>query len=195
MTTSEPQFERERKFIVEDKSILQGVSWELIEQGYVWAVNGYAIRARVILEPTREGGEHSFVDKEARITAKGPNYGDEREEYEMDVHVAFARDIIKLTDQLIRKRRYHFTDPATREMWEVDEFLDDNTGLFVAELEGRKGSPHDDMDAVRSAKTPKWAYKEVTGDKRFNNENLAAHPVSKWENEKDWKPESPWDWD
>lgn len=192
---AEPVFERERKFIVADKSILKGREWELIEQGYVWASEGYAIRARVVLEPMRDGGEHTYQEKFARITAKGPNYGDEREEYEMDVHVAFAREVIKLTDRLITKRRYHLVDPESEQTWDVDEFLGDNEGLIIAELEGAKGSGLDDLDSVRATKVPKWAYREVTGDVRFNNENLAVNPVSKWSEEDDWKPESPWDWD
>lgn len=193
--TNEPTYERERKFIVADKSILKGRSWELIEQGYVWAAEGYAIRARVVLEPVRNGGEQVYEEKYARITAKGPNYGDEREEYEMDVHVAFAQAVIKLTDRLIRKRRYHLVDQESEQTWDVDEFLGDNEGLIIAELEGVRGPALDDMDSVRTTKVPKWAHKEVTGDARFNNENLAVNPVSKWPQEEDWKPESPWDWD
>ncbi|WP_421874677.1 hypothetical protein [Mycolicibacterium wolinskyi] len=191
----QPTYERERKFIVADKTILKGASWELIEQGYVWAKDGFAIRARVVLDPVREGGELTYVDKLARITAKGPNYGDEREEYEMSVHLPFARDIIKLTDQIIRKRRYHIVDQDSEQTWDIDEFLGDNEGLIVAELEGAKGAGLEELDSVRATKMPKWAYREVTGDSRFNNENLAANPVSKWKEEGDWKPESPWDWD
>lgn len=191
----DPTYERERKFIVADRSILQGASWDLIEQGYVWKSGGFAIRARVILEPVRSAGDFTYTDKTAKITAKGPNYGDEREEYEMDVNITFAREMIQQTRYVIRKRRYHVVDPETEQTWEIDEFLEDNEGLVIAELEGAKGSKHDEFDAVRSAAMPKWAYREVTGDKRFNNENLASDPVSGWETGDDWKPASPWDWD
>ncbi|MAU84014.1 MAG: hypothetical protein CME34_19520 [Gordonia sp.] len=198
MTSSDkPVYERERKFIVAERSILNGLTWEYIVQGYIWKAEGYAIRARVIKNPVREAGELSYEDRGGKITAKGPKYGDEREEYEIDVPVSFAQGIIDRSELVIRKRRYHLVDPESAQVWDIDEFEDDNTGLIVAELEALRGGNHNeaDDDDVRSAKMPKWAYREVTSDKRFNNENLAAYPVSKWDKESDWKPESPWDWD
>ena len=101
-----------------------------------------------------------------------------------------------MSDYRSTARRSH-VDPESAQVWDIDEFEDDNTGLIVAELEALRGGNHNeaDDDDVRSAKMPKWAYREVTSDKRFNNENLAAYPVSKWDKESDWKPESPWDWD
>ncbi len=196
MTAAEkPSYERERKFIVADRSILKGLSWEYILQGYIWKVDGYAIRARVIKDPVRNAGKFTYEDRAGKITAKGPKYGDEREEYEIDVPVSFAQDIIERSDLIIRKRRYHLVDPESSQIWDIDEFEGDNEGLIVAELEAAQGTndDHSDYD-VRSAKAPQWTYREVTSDNRFNNENLASNPVSTWENEADWKPESPWDW-
>ncbi|MGZ9840096.1 CYTH domain-containing protein [Tsukamurella ocularis] len=189
-----PHYERERRFIVEDKSIIRQAPWEYIEQGYVWAIDGYAIRARVIQDPVRDAGEHSLVDRQGVVTAKGPRIGDEREEYEVNTTVAFAREIVSRSDFVIRKRRYHVIDPETEQTWDIDEFLDENEGLLIAELEAGKGPDEDDLNALRELPVPKWAYREVTSDKRFNNENLADTPVSRWENPEDWKPSSPWDW-
>ncbi|OZE13475.1 hypothetical protein CH249_01245 [Rhodococcus sp. 05-2255-3B1] len=191
-----PVYERERKFILADHSILKGLSWEYIIQGYIWKIDGYAIRARVIKDPARNAGEFTYEDKAGKITAKGPKYGDEREEYEIDVPVQFAQGIIDRSDLVIRKRRYHLVDADSAQIWDIDEFEDDNAGLIVAELEAMKGTEHDDTedDDVRAAKMPRWAYREVTSDKRFNNENLASNPVSTWDDISDWKPESPWDW-
>ncbi|MFI7165304.1 hypothetical protein ACIBM3_22865 [Rhodococcus erythropolis] len=180
-------YERERRFIVSEKSILHGAWWHLIEQGYIWAVDGYAIRARVELSPERSG---DFSDFSATFTAKGPRIGDEREEYEIEVDSKFAREIIARSDLLIRKRRYKVIDQGT---WDIDEFLGDNEGLVIAELEAGKDPVA--RQALREMETPKWAYKEVTSDTRFNNEELAKNPVSSWEEESDWKPDSPWDWD
>jgi len=175
-----PRWERERRFIVAERSILRGVSWHLIEQGYVWAKDGYAIRARVQSIPERSGEMSVYA---ATITAKGPRIGDAREEYEMDVDADFARELIRRSGAVIRKRRYQYVSDFT---WDIDEFLDDNEGLVIAELEGGV--------ELETLKPPAWAFKEITSDTRYNNEALARTPVKTWASS-DWKPESPWDWD
>lgn len=145
-------------------------------------LTGDQVGARAVQLPMRDG---SYVDEEhGTITAKGPLYGDEKEEYEMYVPIDFAKEIIERSTSLITKRRYQLVlDGHT---WDVDEFLGENEGLVIAELEG-----HD----VRDVRPPDWAEREVTSDVRFSNPLLARNPVSSWENESDWKPASPWDWD
>ena len=56
--------------------------------------------------------------------------------------------------------------------WEVDEFLGDNAGLVVAEVE----LSHEDQPFAR----PPWLAEEVTDDPRYYNANLAAHPFCRW---------------
>ena len=56
--------------------------------------------------------------------------------------------------------------------WDVDEFLGDNAGLVVAEIE----LTSEDQPFAR----PSWLGKEVTEDSRYYNSNLAAHPYCKW---------------
>jgi adenylate cyclase len=175
-----PRWERERRFIVAERSILRGVSWHLIDQGYLWTMDGYTIRARVQSIPERSGDESVYS---ATITAKGPRIGDAREEYEMDVDADFARELIHRSEAVIHKRRYQYVTDVT---WDIDEFLDDNEGLIIAELEGGA--------EIEKLKPPSWAFKEITSDTRFNNEMLAHTPVSRWDT-MDWKPDSPWDWD
>ena len=56
--------------------------------------------------------------------------------------------------------------------WEVDEFLGENLGLVVAEVElEREDQPFE---------KPQWVGDEVTHDPRYYNSNLAAHPYSAW---------------
>src|SRR5690606_14414826 len=57
-------------------------------------------------------------------------------------------------------------------VWEVDEFLGDNAGLVVAEIE--LGSP-DEAFAL-----PPWAGREVTDEPRHYNLALASRPYSRW---------------
>ena len=56
--------------------------------------------------------------------------------------------------------------------WEIDEFLGDNAGLVVAEIELAA------EDAV--FERPAWLGAEVTHDPRYFNSNLAAAPFSTW---------------
>ena len=56
--------------------------------------------------------------------------------------------------------------------WEVDEFTGENAGLVVAEIELTQENELFDK--------PDWIGEEVTGDARYYNSNLVAHPFSKW---------------
>jgi len=54
----------------------------------------------------------------------------------------------------------------------VDEFLGDNAGLIVAELELD--------DEAESFARPSWLGTEVTHDGRYFNSYLASHPWRAW---------------
>ncbi|WP_370661942.1 CYTH domain-containing protein, partial [Massilia alkalitolerans] len=58
--------------------------------------------------------------------------------------------------------------------WEVDEFLGENAGLVVAEIE----LPSEDTVFDR----PDWIGREVSGDKRYYNSSLIRFPYSQWTN-------------
>lgn len=175
------QRERERRFLLAEPSITKGLSWTLITQGYFFAQDGYALRVRTREEPTNRKGQLSFLD--GRMTAKGPRIGDERDEYEADMDPLLAVEFISRCPNVIRKRRYQLV--SEEQTWEIDQFLEDNEGLWIAELEGQD---------IREVKVPQWALREITSETRFNNDELAFKPISTWDNQ-DWKPESPWDWD
>lgn len=51
--------------------------------------------------------------------------------------------------------------------WELDKFLDNNEGLFLAEVE---------LSSVdEKVVLPTWAHKEVTGNTKYYNSNLASN--------------------
>jgi adenylate cyclase len=54
----------------------------------------------------------------------------------------------------------------------VDEFLGENAGLVIAEIELQS----EDQVFAR----PEWIGEEVTHDLRYFNSSLAAHPFSQW---------------
>lgn len=71
---------------------------------------------------------------------------------------------------LIDKRR-HLVEYAGH-VWEVDEFLGDNAGLVVAEVELEH--------ADEALQLPDWIGAEVTDDARYYNLALASQPFSQW---------------
>jgi adenylate cyclase len=71
---------------------------------------------------------------------------------------------------LIEKKRYKI--PAADLTWEIDEFLGDNAGLIVAEVELKSEDQAFDR--------PAWLGDEVTGDTRYYNANLIKKPFRRW---------------
>ncbi|GJD09773.1 Inorganic triphosphatase [Galdieria sulphuraria] len=71
---------------------------------------------------------------------------------------------------LIEKTRYLVEDKGF--IWEVDEFLGDNIGLVVAEVELNDEQVHLEL--------PDWVGKEVTEDTRFYNSVLFQSPFCFW---------------
>ena len=71
---------------------------------------------------------------------------------------------------LVDKRRHLVRHGG--HLWEVDEFLGDNAGLVVAEIE---------LDHADEAfERPDWLGSEVTDDPRYYNLALASHPYTRW---------------
>jgi adenylate cyclase len=156
--------ELERRFVVNDQSIVDGAPSEYIVQAYVFSIEGFAIRVRY----SKDESEVNSKGK-ATLTGKGPRIGDEREEYEIEVSELWARQVISRAANVMRKRRYQV---VTDQTWEVDEFLDENEGLWIAELEGGA--------EVRQIKRPDWARREIVNEPMLDNESLTMHPLSKW---------------
>jgi adenylate cyclase len=152
--------EIERKFLTNSnawKSLASGV---LYRQGYIGTQAGHTVRVRI-------AGEMGF------LTLKTKTVGICRSEYEYPIPLSDAAELLdQLCDRpLIEKYRYRV--PIGDVIWEVDEFLGDNQGLTVAEVELES---EDQFVAL-----PDWIGAEVSGDARYYNSNLARVPFSQWE--------------
>lgn len=149
--------EIERKFLVVGDAWRQGAGIRYV-QGYLNRDKARTVRVRI-------AGGQGF------LTVKGPNRGAVRSEFEYPIPLADAEGLLALCDgPLIDKLRYRI--PLGNHVWEVDEFLGDNAGLIVAEIE----LGHEDESFAR----PDWLGKEVTGDPRYYNSSLASHPYCTW---------------
>ncbi len=151
--------EIERKFLVIDDSWKAGASRELYRQGYLSAEKGCTVRIRVM-------GATAF------LTVKGQTRGLSRAEYEYPIPVADAMEMLErlCLKPLIEKYRYCIEHAGL--VWEVDEFLAENQGLVLAEVELREEG--------QSIVPPPWVGEEVSQDPRYYNANLVRHPYSKW---------------
>lgn len=107
----------------------------------------------------------------AHLNLKSRELGHTRQEFEYPVPVADARALLALSVGGLVDKRRHLVKVGGH-LWEVDEFLGDNAGLVVAEIEL--------ADADESFERPDWLGVEVTDESRYYNLALASHPFSQW---------------
>ena len=149
--------EIERKFLVTGDAWKQG-SGVHYSQAYLSRDKDRTVRVRI-------AGDRAF------ITVKGATKGASRAEFEYEIPVADAEQMLRIAlNPIIQKIRREIEHEGSR--WEVDEFLADNAGLVVAEIELES----EDQAFSR----PPWLGREVTHDPRYFNANLASHPYSEW---------------
>ncbi len=153
--------EIERKFLVRDNSY-KGTATSHIHmaQGYICRESGRTVRVR-------KAGDRGW------LTIKGPSAdnGLSRFEWETEISGADAERLMKLCQAGIIEKIRHLV-PYGDHIFEVDEFLGENLGLTVAEIELKNES--------EPFSRPEWLGEEVTGDRRYYNSMLAAAPFSTW---------------
>jgi CYTH domain-containing protein len=109
--------------------------------------------------------------KERNVTIKGIAVGASRLEFEYEVPLKDAAELLEICEKpLIEKRRYRVLEGGL--IWEVDEFFGENEGLIVAEVE---------LESEDQAfHKPDWVGEEVTGDTHYFNSNLIRNPYTNW---------------
>lgn len=152
--------EIERKFLVNKEKWAQvkKEKQSLYRQGYIVSDPGKTIRVRL-------------TDIAAFLTIKGLGIGISRAEFEYSIPLDEAQQLLDgFCDSVVSKIRYFITHD--NKLWEVDEFLGDNEGLMVAEIE---------LDEENeSFSLPDWVGREVTSEKKYSNSNLAKKPYKTW---------------
>jgi len=152
--------EIERKFrLVNDTWRGQIRDSTLLRQGYLANTRKASVRVRL-------------AGSDGWLSVKAMTPGRARAEYEV---VIPADDAAQMLDTLcegplIEKWR-HIVVHAGNE-WEIDEFLGDNAGLVIAELE------IESEQAVFAS--PAWLGAEVTHDERYYNFRLSERPWRRW---------------
>ena len=149
--------EIERKFRVADTFRPTGIGIEMT-QGYLSRDPNKTVRIRT-------AGIQGF------LTIKGKTEGVRRLEYEYEIPLAEAQELLALCDEpLVEKTRY--VENYAGHAWEVDVFHGADAGLIVAEIEL--------ASETEAFALPPWIGAEVTGLKRYYNAALIAHPYGVW---------------
>ncbi len=153
--------EIERKFLVE------GDSWRRRAgpgrrfcQGHVTRGGANTVRIR-------------RADDRAYITVKGERSGIARPEFEYEIPVDDAEEMLRTlcTKPLVEKTRYCVWHEGME--WEVDVFEGDAEGLVIAEIELSRSDQSFDM--------PEWLGVEVTHDPRYRNSRIVQDAAGAWE--------------
>ena len=148
---------------IERKFLVVGEAWRAAPALYF--CQGYLNRSKERTVRVRVAGELGY------LTIKGATTGASRAEFEYEIPLADAKQMLGLCDgPLIEKYRRKITHEGM--LWEVDEFLGENQGLVVAEIEL-------ESEAQAFIK-PDWVGVEVTADARYYNSNLSVQPFSRW---------------
>ena len=147
--------EIERKFLVKGDFMPFVTKKVKIVQAYICSTKEKTVRVRI-------KGEKAY------ITIKGPSNdnGFSRAEFEYEIPVADATEMLKLCDRFIEKVRHYVVYEG--HTFEVDVFHGMDEGLILAELELES----EDEDFSK----PDWIGEEVTGDIRYYNAYMAEYP-------------------
>lgn len=144
---------------IERKFLVSGDGWRALEtssallrQGYLSSNAKATVRVR------------SKNDDRAVITLKGAAQGITRSEFEYDIPIEDAREMLAMAEPHVLEKRRHIV-PFGGLTWEIDVFEGRHAGLVLAEVE------LESEDQV--VELPDWIGEEVTHDDRYYNASLS----------------------
>lgn len=184
MTMLDKNTEYELRFIVKGKKWKDGLKARKIEQRYISLQPDRTVRVRIY-------GNKSY------LTVKGRRENDMNTEFEWPIDLEQAKEMFQNSGLFlgspIKKIRYTKTEESfewkgKNLVWTIDEFLDDNYPLQLAEMELDNISNEGEMETLRNIifdHLPDWIgeYIDTNLDPRgirYNNIYLAGHPFSAW---------------
>ncbi|HWU17180.1 MAG TPA: CYTH domain-containing protein [Devosia sp.] len=145
--------EIERKFLVTgDGWAALATGSALLRQGYLSSNAKATVRVR------------SKDDRKAVLTLKGVAQGISRAEYEYDIPIEDARELLAMAAPHVVEKRRHIV-PFGGLIWEVDVFEGRHAGLVLAEVELESED--------QAVALPDWVGAEVSADERYFNASLS----------------------
>lgn len=153
--------EIERKFLVVSEAFKSdALRQNQIAQGYLSTHTERTVRVRI-------KGEKGYLT----IKGESNETGLSRFEWEKEILVEEAKQLLLLCEKgVIEKIRYEIQ--VGEHLFEVDEFLGENEGLVIAEVELQSES--------EIFEKPSWLGIEVTQNHRYYNSYLSQNPFTSW---------------
>lgn len=157
---------------IERKFLVTGDAWREAAHEVVPMAQGYINDMAAMDNGTQKASVRVRIQgDQAFLNLKSRELGHTRQEFDYSIPVADARALLALcVGGVIDKRRHYVRHEG--HLWEVDEFLGDNAGLVVAEIELG--------NADETFVKPVWLGKQVTDSLRYYNLALASRPYSAW---------------
>jgi CYTH domain-containing protein len=151
--------EIERKYLIKNDLWRKNAKGSHFRQGYIVSAPHRTVRIRT-------------CDKKGFLTIKGMAKGIVRPEFEYEIPFQDADFLLEnfCEKPILEKIRYQVKHEGLT--WEIDEFLGENLGLFVAEIEL--------TNDAQVFQKPLWVGEEVTGDARYFNSSLYKSPFKDW---------------
>ena len=190
---SQVPIETERKFYVNDPGCLPAGPELLIQQWYLpkdaYSFDGKNLTSSNLISISVESGPWAIAMKKAlsrnrptvrirvidgakaKLTIKGKSKNYTRNEMEWPIDINDAKVLVNSNDwpNVMKIRRNVISDDLT---WEVDQFLGENEGLWLAEIE---------LSSTNTEfKTPSWVNQEVSQISELSSHQLAVNPLSRW---------------
>ncbi|MBZ0326527.1 MAG: CYTH domain-containing protein [Altibacter sp.] len=156
--------EIERKFLV-TSAVFKEEAYQAtrIVQGFLNTDPERTVRIRI-------KGNQGFLT----VKGKSNHAGTIRTEWETEINVTDAETLLKLCEETVIEKIRHEVKIGSH-IFEVDEFLAENQGLIIAEIElGSENEPFE---------KPSWLGKEVTGKIPYYNSQLSKNPYKNWKHE------------
>ena len=144
--------EIERKFTVNIEKWAEVIKPQpiFIEQSYLSSTPECTVRVRL-------KGDKAY------LTIKGKTSGISRSEFEYEVPVGEAKEMMNtLSSKTLSKKRYEIN--LGNHLWEVDVFEGKLAGLIIAEIEL---TSEDEVFEL-----PEWVIEDVSNDVQYYNSNL-----------------------
>lgn len=153
--------EIERKFLVTSEAFKNEAHKRMrIAQGFLNTHPERTVRIRI-------QGDDGFIT----VKGKSNESGLSRFEWEKQISQNEAKELLRLCEPgIVEKTRYEIS--VGDHTFEVDDFMGENTGLIVAEVELKS----EDEAFLK----PEWLGKEVTGEVKYYNSNLSNNPFKNW---------------
>lgn len=154
--------EIERKFLVTSDAFKnEAFKRARIVQGFLNSNPHRIVRIRIY-------GEQGFITVKGKPNASGTT----RYEWERQISLAEAEELLQLCEPgIIEKTRFEVQ--SGDHIFEVDEFLGENEGLIVAEIEL--------TFETEGFSKPSWLGKEITGDVKYYNSYLSKNSFKTWQ--------------